>query len=74
VLAAHERVDIGAGAVIGEWALVTDTEPTFDDPEQPTRLQPLHTAAVHIGEHARVGAHATILAGAAVPPGAVVGS
>ncbi|HEX2409627.1 MAG TPA: hypothetical protein VHJ39_00555 [Solirubrobacteraceae bacterium] len=74
VLAAHERVEIGAGAVIGEWALVSDTEPTFADPERPTRHQPLRTAGVHVGEHARVGAHAAILAGAAVPAGAVVGS
>ena len=74
VVVAREWVEIGAGAGIGEWALVCDTEPTFADPERPTRLQPLHVAAVRIGERARVGAHATILAGTSVPPGAVVGS
>lgn len=74
VIVARERVDIGPGSSIGEWALVCDTEPTFADPERPTRLQPLHVAAVRIGENVRVGAHATIHAGATLPAGAVVGS
>ena len=74
VIVARERVEIGQGSTIGEWALVCDTEPTYDDPERPTRLQPLHVAAVRVGENARIGAHATILAGATVPAGAVVGS
>jgi acetyltransferase-like isoleucine patch superfamily enzyme len=74
VIVAHERVEIGPGSAIGEWALVCDTEPTFDDAERPTRLQPLHVAAVRIGENVRVGAHAAILAGQTIPAGAVVGS
>ena len=74
VIVARERVEVGRESSIGEWALVCDTEPTFADPERPTRLQPLHVAAVRIGEGARIGAHATILAGATVPAGAVVGS
>jgi acetyltransferase-like isoleucine patch superfamily enzyme len=74
VVVARERVEIGAGSAIGEWALVCDTEPTYDDPERPTRVQPLHVAAVQVGDNARIGTHATILAGATLPPGAVVGA
>jgi acetyltransferase-like isoleucine patch superfamily enzyme len=74
VVVARERVEIGPGSAIGEWALVCDTEPTYDDPERPTRLQPLRVAAVEIGDNARIGAHAAISAGATIPAGAVVGS
>jgi acetyltransferase-like isoleucine patch superfamily enzyme len=74
VIVAHERVELGAGCVIGEWALVCDAEPTYADPERPTRLQPIRISAVRVGEGARVGAHATIHAGAKVRPAALVGS
>ena len=74
VIVARECVEVGPGSAIGEWALVCDTAPTFDDPERPTRLQPLHVAAVRIGDNARIGAHATVLAGETIPAGAVVGS
>jgi acetyltransferase-like isoleucine patch superfamily enzyme len=74
VIVAHERVELGAGCVIGEWALVCDAEPTYADPERPTRLQPIRIAAVRVGDGARVGAHATIHAGAKVRPAQVVAS
>lgn len=72
VVVARERVEIGAGAVVGDWALVCDTEPRYDDPERPTRLQPVRTAPVRIGERARVGVHATVLPGGDVGAGAVL--
>jgi acetyltransferase-like isoleucine patch superfamily enzyme len=74
LLVALAGVDVGAGAAIGEWAIVADHEPTYEDPERPTRLQPLHCAPVVVGAGARIGAHAALLAGATVAPGEVVGS
>jgi acetyltransferase-like isoleucine patch superfamily enzyme len=74
LLVALAGIEIGAGCAIGEWTLIADHEPTYEDPESPTRLQPLHTARVTVGEGARIGAHASLLAGAAVAPGEVVGS
>jgi acetyltransferase-like isoleucine patch superfamily enzyme len=67
-------IDVGAGCVVGEWAVLADHEPTFEDPERPTRLQPLHTEPIRLGDGARIGAHATLLAGAAIAPGEVVGT
>jgi acetyltransferase-like isoleucine patch superfamily enzyme len=72
VVVAHAGIDVGARAVIGDWAALTDAEPTFDDPESPTRLQPLRTAPIRIGDDARVGPHAAILAGGTVPAGGEV--
>jgi acetyltransferase-like isoleucine patch superfamily enzyme len=74
VLAAHAGIDVGADCVVGEWVLIADTGPTYDDPEMPTRLQPPRAEPVRIGDRARIGAHAAVLAGAAIAPGAVVGS
>ena len=62
------------GCVVGEWALIADHEPTYEDPERPTRLQPLHASTVRVGDGARIGAHASLPAGATVGPGEVVGS
>jgi UDP-3-O-[3-hydroxymyristoyl] glucosamine N-acyltransferase len=62
---AVERVEIGADAVLGDWALVTD------EPE------PSVTTAgrrVVIGPGARIAAHATVRGGARVGAGAAVGS
>jgi acetyltransferase-like isoleucine patch superfamily enzyme len=72
VLVAHAGIEIGARAVIGDWAALTDAEPTFDDAETPTRLQPLRAAPIRVGDDARVGPHAAILAGGEVPAGAEV--
>jgi acetyltransferase-like isoleucine patch superfamily enzyme len=72
VLVAHGGIDLGAGCVVGDWAVIADAEPTFDDAERPTRQQPLHVAPVRIGEGARLGVHASILAGATIAPGEVV--
>jgi acetyltransferase-like isoleucine patch superfamily enzyme len=67
-------IDVGADCLVGEWAMIADHEPTYEDPERPTRLQPLRTAAVRLGDGARIGAHAALLAGATIAPGEVVGS
>jgi acetyltransferase-like isoleucine patch superfamily enzyme len=74
LLVALAGIEIGAGCVVGEWALIADHEPTYEDPERPTRLQPLHAGKVRVGDGARIGAHASLLAGATVAPGEVVGS
>ena len=74
LLVALAGIEIGAGCVIGEWAVIADHEPTYEDPERPTRLQPLRAEPVRLGDGARVGAHAALLAGATVAPGELVGS
>jgi acetyltransferase-like isoleucine patch superfamily enzyme len=73
-IAAVRRIDVGDDVLIGDWALVVDADPGFDDAERPSRVQPLRPSPVRIGAGARVAAHATVLAGASVGPGAVVGS
>jgi acetyltransferase-like isoleucine patch superfamily enzyme len=72
VLLALAGIDVGAGAVVGDWAVIADAEPTFEDAERPTRLQPLRAAAVRIGDGARIGLHAAVPPGATIAPGAVV--
>ena len=74
LLVALAGIEIGAGCTIGEWSVIADHEPTYEDPERPTRLQPLHAEPVRVGDGARIGAHAALLAGATVTPGEVVGS
>ncbi len=73
VLVALAGIDVGSGSVVGDWAVISDTEPTFDDAEQPTRLQPVRAAPVRIGDGARIGLHAIVPPGATIAPGAVLG-
>jgi acetyltransferase-like isoleucine patch superfamily enzyme len=72
VLVSEGGIDLGAGCVVGDWAMVADAEPSFDDPERPTRLQPLRVAPVCVGDGARIGTHAvvqaTLAAGEVVEP------
>jgi UDP-3-O-[3-hydroxymyristoyl] glucosamine N-acyltransferase len=72
VLVALTGIDVGAGCVIGDWALISDAEPGFEDVERPIREQPLRTAPVRLGDGARIGPHAKVLAGAAIPRDAQV--
>jgi acetyltransferase-like isoleucine patch superfamily enzyme len=72
VLVALAGIDVGDGAVVGSWAMMGDAEPTFDDVERPTRLQPVRSAPVRVGDGALIGAHAALLAGATIAPGGVV--
>ena len=66
VIVALAGVAIGAQAVVGDWAMVTDAEQTAPDVEAPIREQPVVPREVRIGAGARIGAHAAILAGARV--------
>ena len=74
VLVALAGIDVGAGAVVGDWASIADAEPTFADPELPTRQQPLRAVPVRVGDGARIGVHAALQAGAKIAPGEVVGA
>ena len=69
VVAAHERVEIGAGCVLGDMATVMDFEPVDADPERPIREQGIVTAPVSIGDGAIVDRGACVLAGARIAPG-----
>jgi acetyltransferase-like isoleucine patch superfamily enzyme len=69
VVTALEDVVIGAGAVIGDWAAVSDAGATWADPETPLRDQPLQLAPVRIGPGAVLGPHAVAGPGATVPAG-----
>jgi UDP-3-O-[3-hydroxymyristoyl] glucosamine N-acyltransferase len=74
VLVALAGIVVGAECAVGEWAVIADAEPTYADPERPTRLQRMHAQPVRVGDGARIGAHAAVLAGATLAPGEVVGS
>jgi acetyltransferase-like isoleucine patch superfamily enzyme len=73
VVAAHERVEIGAGARLGDEVVLIDFDHDIDDVERPVREQRLLTAPVVIGERAVVGTAAGVLRGVTVGTGARVG-
>jgi acetyltransferase-like isoleucine patch superfamily enzyme len=76
VIVALAGVDLGAGAIVGDWAAVADAGPTWADAETAIRRQPLRAAPIRVGRDARVGAHAAVTAsvgdGARIAPYAVV--
>ena len=72
IVVSHAGVEIGAGAVVGDWAAVEGAGPTYADVEAPVREQPLLRAPVTIGAAAIVGPHAVVGPGVAVPAGAEV--
>jgi|RhiMetStandDraft_4_1073278.scaffolds.fasta_scaffold163021_1 acetyltransferase-like isoleucine patch superfamily enzyme len=72
VVAAHERVDIGAGATLDDEVVLIDFDHGIADSERPVRLQNLVTAPVVIGERAMLAAGATVLRGVVVGAGARV--
>ena len=74
VIVALSSVTVGAGATVGEWAVLSDAEPSGTDAEAPLRLQPLRPEPIAVGDGARIGAHAALGPGARVAPGAAVGS
>jgi acetyltransferase-like isoleucine patch superfamily enzyme len=74
VIVALSEVTVGEGATVGDWAVLSDAEPTGADVEVPLRLQPPAPRPIAVGDHARIGAHAALGAGARIAPGAVVGS
>ena len=68
MIVARERVVVGEGASVGDWAIVSDAAQPGPgaDVEAPLREQPVATRPVTIAPGARVGAHAAIGAGASV--------
>ena len=69
---AHEGITIGRRALLGDGVVLTDFEPQPADAESPTRKQPLKTAAIEVGDGARIGHGACLLPGARVKPGGSV--
>ena len=74
VIVALSQITVGDGATVGEWAVLSDAEPSGADVEVPIRLQPPAPRPIAVGDGARIGAHAALGAGARIAPGAVVGS
>jgi len=72
VVVSHAGVEIGEGAVVGAWACVSGSAPSFEDAERPVRLQPLVSGVVSIGAGALIGPHAVVGPGAVIAAGAVV--
>jgi acetyltransferase-like isoleucine patch superfamily enzyme len=72
VIEAHTGVEIGEGAVIGDWAAIEDATPTFADVERPINTQPKFAALVRVGARAKIGMHAVVGAGTTIPAGATV--
>jgi acetyltransferase-like isoleucine patch superfamily enzyme len=73
VIAAHERVEIGAGARLEDEVVLIDFDHDVRDVERPVRQQGIVTAPVVIGERAAIGAAAGVLRGVTVGAGARVG-
>jgi acetyltransferase-like isoleucine patch superfamily enzyme len=74
VIVALSAITVGAGATVGDWAVLSDAEPVGADVEVPIRLQGVEPRPIAVGDGARIGAHAALGPGARVAPGAVVGS
>jgi acetyltransferase-like isoleucine patch superfamily enzyme len=72
VIVSHAGVELGPGAIVGDWAAVEGSRPTWADVERPVREQPLRRAPIRIGAGAVLGPPAFVGAGAAVAAGAVV--
>jgi acetyltransferase-like isoleucine patch superfamily enzyme len=66
VVAAHERVEVGAGATLDDEVVLIDFDHGIADVERPVRLQEVVTAPVVIGERAVLAAGATVLRGVVV--------
>jgi acetyltransferase-like isoleucine patch superfamily enzyme len=72
VVAAHERIAVGAGARLAEEVVLIDFDHDVGDVERPVREQGLLTAPIVIGERAVIAASAGVLRGVTVGPGATV--
>jgi acetyltransferase-like isoleucine patch superfamily enzyme len=70
VIAAHERVEVGAGARLGDEVVLIDFDHDVGDVERPVREQGLLTAPIVIGERAVIATAAGVLRGVTVGPGA----
>jgi acetyltransferase-like isoleucine patch superfamily enzyme len=74
VLAAHERIEVGPRARLGDKVVIVDFDHDLADVERPVRQQGLLTSPVMIGEGAVVEAAAGVLRGVTVGDGARVGA
>jgi acetyltransferase-like isoleucine patch superfamily enzyme len=74
VIAARDRVTVGAHARLGDEVVLIDFDHGTDDVESPVRLQGLPTAPIVIGDRARIDYGAAILRGVGVGAGAHVGA
>jgi acetyltransferase-like isoleucine patch superfamily enzyme len=72
VVAAHERVDIGAGCRLDDGVVLVDFDHVFADPERPVREQGIVTAPVRVGDRAILDRGACVLRGVTVGSGARV--
>ena len=72
VVAAHERVDVGEGAVLDDEVVLIDFDHGIADVERPIRLQQLVTAPVVIGARASLAPGAPVHRGVGVGAGARV--
>src|SRR4051794_41975762 len=54
-LVAHERVEVGARALLADEVVLVDTDHRFDDVEGPLREQGLGTTPISIAPAARIG-------------------
>jgi acetyltransferase-like isoleucine patch superfamily enzyme len=73
MLVAHAGIEVGAGAVIGDEAVIVDFAPRYDDVERPVRQQGIVAEPVHIGAGARIGARAAVQRGVVIGERAEVG-
>ena len=73
VIAARDRVTVGAQARLGDEVVLIDFDHGTGDVELPVRLQGLPTTPIAIGERARIDYGAAILRGVTVGAGAHVG-
>jgi acetyltransferase-like isoleucine patch superfamily enzyme len=73
-LIARREITIGARSRLGDGASILDFGPAPTDSERPIRLQPLHEAAVVLGEDVVVGVRAAIGPGVRLPAAGRVGA
>ena len=73
VIAAHERIEIGAGARLEDEVVLIDFDHDLRDVERPVREQGIVTAPVIVGERASIGAAAGVLRGVTIGAGARIG-
>lgn len=73
VVVAYDRVEIGAGTLVGEYVTFRDANHGIQ-PDRPIRLQAHDVRPIHIGENVWIGRGACILSGVTVGCGAVIGA
>ena len=71
---ATREVCVGAGCVLADEVMLSDTSLTADDVEDPACEQPPIVAPVRVADGARIGPRACLLAGASLGDQAVLGA